>query len=454
VYLAYGLVATVVSLALLSYVFVTAGGFFIENHQPMALLLVTGLVGMKSRRRFGKLFGGSSDAPDRSDDGDDFAASEPAGSSEPRQKEKKKKSKRSWERRVVWTGLAGAAVALLVLGRMEMRIGGAFTVLPEENADVRAEVEGIVEDVVVDEGDAVQAGAVIARLSNHALEAELRKTGPAIRETRALLEKLEAGPTPEEIAVGRAAVSSAEDRLRYAQNNVGRLSSLFATAAVTRQELDAAQELATTAENDLAEAQRRLDLLLGRSRPEDIEAQRARLALLETQGRFLEGEVRELTVVSPVTGIVATPSRQLREMKGQLVGRGALIAKVYDFTAVMAHLVVSEKEIGDVQVGQPVVLRVRAYPNAAFHGTVTAIATAAEGTPTATALTPLAGTSPGGGGIPGKTFIVTTRIDNRALLLKPGMTGYAKVLGGQRRIGSLITRRLARTLKVEFWSWW
>jgi hypothetical protein len=176
--------------------------------------------------------------------------------------------------------------------------------------------------------------------------------------------------------------------------------------------------------------------------------------LLETQQRFLDGEVRELTVVSPVTGIVATPSRQLREMERQLVGRGALIAKVYDFTAVMAQIVVSEKEIGDVRVGQPVVLRVRAYPNTPFHGTVTAIATAAEGTPTATAQTPLGGTAAGGGAIPGKTFIVTTRIDNRTLLLKPGMTGYAKVLGGERRIVSLITRRLARTFKVEFWSWW
>jgi hypothetical protein len=58
------------------------------------------------------------------------------------------------------------------------------------------------------------------------------------------------------------------------------------------------------------------------------------------------------------------------------------------------------------------------------------------------------------GMITGKTFAVTTRIENHSLLLKPGMTGYAKILGGQRRIASLATRRLARTVKVEFWSWW
>jgi len=54
----------------------------------------------------------------------------------------------------------------------------------------------------------------------------------------------------------------------------------------------------------------------------------------------------------------------------------------------------------------------------------------------------------------GKTILVTTRIENRSLLLKPGMTGNAKILCGRRRIIDLLERRLARTFKVEFWSWW
>ena len=162
----------------------------------------------------------------------------------------------------------------------------------------------------------------------------------------------------------------------------------------------------------------------------------------------------ELTVVSPVSGIVATPAPQLKEMNGQLVARGALIAKVYDFSTVMARIVVSEKEIGDVRVGQPVALRVRAYPNATFHGTVTAIATAADGTPIVAAQTAPGSTPAVSSVVSGKTFTITTRIDNRALLLKAGMTGYAKILGGERRIVDLFARRLARSLRVEVWSWW
>jgi hypothetical protein len=84
---------------------------------------------------------------------------------------------------------------------------------------------------------------------------------------------------------------------------------------------------------------------------------------------------------------------------------------------------------------------------------VTAIATAADGTPIAGAQTPVA-TAPGGSALPGRAFIVTTRIDNPDLLLKPGMTGWAKIYCGPRRIGEVLTRRVARSIRVEVWSWW
>jgi putative peptide zinc metalloprotease protein len=452
VYLTYGLLAAVGSLSIMGYVALTAGEFLIDNHQPVALLALTSLVGMKSRRRFRGLFGRSPAAADPSDNGDDGAAPSPDEPRQPATPAKKARKPRS-RRRAIWLAVTAAALALLLLGRMQLRIGGAFAVLPEHNADVRTGVDGVIDEILVTEGDVVQAGDVIARLSNHALVAELQKSDPAIRETRAVLSKLETGPTAEEVAVGQSAVSRAEDRLGYAQGNAARLATLFESGAATRQELETAQELAKTAENDVADARRRLDLLLRRNRPEDIEASRARLALLETQRRFLSGEARELTVTSPVTGVVATPARQLKELRGQLLPRGALIAKVYDFTTVMAQIVVSEKDIADVHGGQPVALRVRALPGSVFRGAVTAIATAADGTPIAGAQTPVA-TAPGGSALPGRAFIVTTRIDNPDLLLKPGMTGWAKIYCGPRRIGEVLTRRVARSIRVEVWSWW
>jgi putative peptide zinc metalloprotease protein len=448
-FLLYGITATLCSTVLLVYAFVTVGGFLVEAQQPAALAVLTALVGIRSRGRFRRLFGAATDEaePEEAPSGNGADAAAP-------RKERKKKKKDGAgipKRRLMWAGLAAGILALVVFGRMELRMGGAFTVLPTENADVRAEVEGIIDSIAVDEGDSVAAGDLIAQLSNHALQAELGKTEAAAREMRAGLQKLEAGPLTDEVDIIRAQVSRVEDRLGFARTRAERLQSLYEANVVTRQELEVAQELAATAENDLAEVKGRLGVLLRRTRPEDLEAMRARLSQLETQRAFLAQEVEELTVRSPVAGVVATPSRQLKEMARQFVGRGALIAKVYDFGTVMAQILVSEKDIGDVQVGQPVVLRVRAYPNVAFQGTVTAIATAAAGTPVPGAAVP--GTA--AAGVPARpTFLVTTEIDNRAGLLKAGMTGHAKVLGGSRSIIGLLTRKLARLFRVEVWSWW
>ena len=66
-YLAYGLAAAVCSFSLLGFAIMKLGGLLIANRQPEALILATGLLGMKIRRRFRRLFGKSPD-PSKPDD--------------------------------------------------------------------------------------------------------------------------------------------------------------------------------------------------------------------------------------------------------------------------------------------------------------------------------------------------------------------------------------------------
>ena len=179
----------------------------------------------------------------------------------------------------------------------------------------------------------------------------------------------------------------------------------------------------------------------------------AELKRSEAEQAYLRELIQGAEVVSPASGIVATPSRQLKEMRYQLVKKGELIAKVYDFKTVTAQIIISEKEIAGVRVGQMVRLKTRAYPSETFQGIVTSIATAAQGGAGGSEQA-LAGMSSGNAASINKTIVVTTQIDNQSLLLKPEMTGQAKIFCGPRRVWDLVTRRVARTFKVEFWSWW
>ena len=448
IYLVYGLAAMAGSLSLLGYFaylgtakgYLTAGG-----GSAIAAAFSACIVVMKLRRRLRRLFGGASAAAEP-DDFDDPERSGSAGSEEAASV--RETDRGSWRRWMVWTALTATGVVLVLVPR-ELRIPAAVDVLPSQNADVRSAVEGIIEKLYVDEGDSVRAGDVIARLSDKDVLTDLEKTKADIRDARAKLAMLESGPTPEDVEVVKAAVSKAAAALTYAQSRLARFRSLFAEGLVARAELEDKEESATSAANDLVEAKRKLSALLSSIRPEQIEEAKAQIEGLEAQRRYLEEQLRLLTIVSPVTGVVATPSRQLKELTGQLVRKGDLVAKVYEMDTVTAQLVVSEQDIADIRVGHQVALKVRAYPDETFHGTVTAIATSAEGAPRVGEPQTASNAASAN-----KTLLVTTEIDNHSHLLKPEMTGQAKIFCGQRRGSDLFMRRLARTFKVEFWGWW
>ena len=445
VYLTYGAIATVYSFSLLGFMTMKAGGILIGKGQPVALALFGAMVGSRFRSRIRGLMGKGT--PD--DDPDEPTSAPDAESgNEP---EKKPRSSRSFwteRRRLVIAGAVGVSLLALVFGRVELRVSGPVSVLPVENADVRAGVAGVVDEVVVDEGDRVRAGDLIARLSDQTLLSDLQTTEAEIREAHANLQKLEAGPTAAEIAVARATLARAADQAAYARSQSSRVAQAFELKLVSRREFEDTEALASAAKGEKVEAQRRLDVLLAGTRREEIEAARARVEALETRQSHLAEETRRLTVVSPVAGVVATPSRELRAMVRQYVPTGGLIAKVYDIETVVAQIMVSERDIGEVRPGQRIEVRTRAHPGVAFRGVVTSIAVAADASQTMALPT----SSSGSRSAAAKMFLVTSRIDNHSRLLLPGMTGRAKVSCGQHRVLDLIGRRFMQTFKVDLWS--
>jgi len=512
--LSYGLVAAVGSFSFLGYILVSAGGYLIENRQPEVFLFSTGYLGIKVRRRFQKLFGKGPD-PEDPDGGDEFKTSDGAESPKPAKSGTKKSD--LWHRPALWAPLAVAALAVLFLVRLQQRITGPFNVLPIENADARAEVDGLIEKIYVDEGDKVRAGDLIARLSDDVPRAELQKVESDLAAKRARLQMLVAGPRAEEIALAtksvetgnsklnqardlytqakharderlaltETAIKKAEERLQFGLKNLEMFRTLIDQQLGSRMQLDeAAEQVAVrkreleearsqrqlllaedlaeartnvaVTEKEVKEAEGKLQLLLAGTRREEIQALEAEIKRSEAEQAFLRVQLAGIQIVSPATGIVATPSRQLKELRGQLVKQGDLIAKVYDLKTVTAQIVISEKEIAPIEVGQKVVLRTRAHPDQTFYGTVTSIATSAQGSSSSSSSSggQTTTTSASNSASTNKTIIVNTQIDNNALLLKPEMTGQAKIFCGQRRIFDLITWRTARTLKVDVWSWW
>jgi putative peptide zinc metalloprotease protein len=475
IYLSYGLLAAAFSFWLLGFVALTFGGFLVGRYQGIGFILFMLFLFALFRNRLSTILASPPTV---------FRTTHLRLASMPR----------PTKLLILFT----TALAVLFLGRMELKVSGEFKVLPIHNSDVRAEVEGIIDEIYVDEGDVVNKGVMIARLSDRDPQADLRKITAEIDEKRAKLKMLKAGTRQEEIELARreagtaktrveealkyyreakqmqserlskakAAVEKARERVKYATQRLFMFTTLFTKELISRKEFEEAEENAAVrlkeleeteaelklvladdlgelrkalkvAEKEIEEKEAKLKLVLAGSRPEEIEATEAELSRLEAQRRYTGEQLQLLRVVSPMSGLITTP--KLKEKVGQNVKKGDLIAQVHELKTIKAEISVSENEIGDVQAGQEVVLKARAYPQKSFYGNISSLATTAI---------------KGDNGYPTRTVLVTTQIDNDSFLLKPEMTGNAKIYCGKRSIFDLVTRRFVRYMRVEFWSWW
>jgi multidrug resistance efflux pump len=237
--------------------------------------------------------------------------------------------------------------------------------------------------------------------------------------------------------LARTQLAKSEERLSFSRGHLDRDKLLVEQKLISEKEFEETKELVAVRGKELEEARERLNGLLAGSRPEEIEALEADIRRLNSHESYLEDQFKSLKVLSPIAGVITT--HKLRERIGENVRKGDLIAAVNAVKTVAVEIAVPEKEIADVQPGHRVVLKARAHPGTTFEGQVVAVA------PVVTKPTDWQ---------PERTVLVTTRLDNAAGLLKPEMTGNAKVYCGKQRAIDLVTRRIVRYLRVEFWSWW
>ncbi|HVH71763.1 MAG TPA: biotin/lipoyl-binding protein, partial [Candidatus Dormibacteraeota bacterium] len=147
--------------------------------------------------------------------------SEPEQDSRPERQAKpeKKKGRRRqrYVRRVVWLTLAASGVVGLFYLHWEAQASGPLNILPVRNADVRTEIDGLVDEIRVTEGEVVHRGDLVARLSVRENKSALEQAEGQIQQLNAQLRLQVAGPTADEIEVAKAAVAKAKDNLNFAR---------------------------------------------------------------------------------------------------------------------------------------------------------------------------------------------------------------------------------------------
>ncbi len=242
---------------------------------------------------------------------------------------------------------------------------------------LRSKIMGRVTVMDFEEGQAVEAGRLLARLATDELSAQERQALSAA-------------------AAARQQASLAETNFRLAEDNYLRNRALRDSGMISEQsfyqiesQLKAARAQLQAASNAQAQAQAGLELV--------------------------RIQLSNAAVFSPVAGTVLERNIEV----GELAMPGTAVCKLGDLSRPFLKIYLPENSYGRIKLNQAVRITVDSYPNKIFSGRVSAIADQAEFTPkdvqTREERTKL-------------VFAVKIAVDNTQGQLKPGMPADAEIV--------------------------
>jgi HlyD family secretion protein len=270
--------------------------------------------------------------------------------------------------------------------------------------------ENRIDQLLVAEGDWVEAGDVIAVLdSRDRLQAALEKAQEQVRVAQAELARVEAGAQTGEIVAQRAViarletersndiaaqsatVARLETERQIAQREYQRYQQLYEEGAISASERDAKYLSFDAAQKQLTEAQANLDRIesaqqqqlnearatldrIAEVRPVDVQVAIANVRDAEAAVRQAEAELQQASVRAPQAGQIL----KIHTRPGELISNEDGIVEIGQTRQMYAIAEVYQSDISKVQVGQQVRVTSESLPDIDLSGIVESIGSQIE----------------------------------------------------------------------------
>lgn len=256
------------------------------------------------------------------------------------------------------------------------------TVEARDRLKVGTEVGGLkIVEILVEEGDYVRQGQLLARLNTDIAQAKLDQLQARYDQQTAALAKARQPQRPLEVAQLESALRQAESMIQQEEANARLVKSALsnAVANVNRYEnlYDSGAVPATEAENRRLEADRqraqlqgaenridsarfaarqareRLQLAQQGGRAEDVDIVQAQLRELKAQMDEVRVTIEQARIVAPADGRVLVREAHL----GDIAGNGTVLFELAKNGELELLGKISETQVGQIEVGQPALVR-------------------------------------------------------------------------------------------------
>jgi HlyD family secretion protein len=242
---------------------------------------------------------------------------------------------------------------------------------------VSFKVPGRIVALPVDEGMAVKAGDLLARLDDEDYRQETAVSEATARVRERQLALGLAGSRRQDIEMARQSVVDAQADLEQKRRDLERYESLLEKDEIPVQTRDQAATNLTRARAALGRAQETLNELLEGTRKEEVAIQRANLAQAREDLDLSQVRLRYTVLQAPFDGIVLTREAEL----GEVVSPGAPVVTLADLDHIWLRVYLPETDLGRVRWGQNAEVRTDTFPGKIYRGHISVISSEAEFTP-------------------------------------------------------------------------
>lgn len=255
---------------------------------------------------------------------------------------------------------------------------------------VAAKVEGYVSKLLVDDNQAVKAGDVIAVIEPADYQARVAKAEADLAAARANLgtasaargsAAAQAGAQGEAIAQATARVAAARAAATKAAADEARYAQLAGKGWVTKAQMDQVRAAAASSRADVAAAQAAVATQRGQASAAgetaagagaSIVAARAQIRAAEAALRTAQLDLTRTIIRAPIDGVVG--NRAVRV--GQLVKSGQQLLAIVPVQTSYVVANFRETQLQKMHVGQPVDIKIDAYPHVKITGRIESLAPA------------------------------------------------------------------------------
>jgi len=244
---------------------------------------------------------------------------------------------------------APVQVAAVTQDTVRRTVTADGTLFPVDQWNVMPNITAPVQKFLVNRGDSVKEGQLLAVLESKGLVATVAANKGQVEQAQANLTNTEMAAIPESIVKAQTDVESDQEQYDAAKRVLDSRQQLYKEGALARKSVDDASVQYVSAKAQLDTAKEHLRLLQATGKQAQIDQAKAQVVAAQGQLHSAEAQVTYAEVRSLHAGVIA--DRPL--YAGDIAAAGTPLIVVMDVSRVVARVNVPTADATGIKVGQP-----------------------------------------------------------------------------------------------------